>query len=83
VYFLRNIIRVLKTRIIRWKGNVARVVDTRAAHRAFLGKPEGIRQLKTSRRRWEDNIKMDLQEMGYVVLEWIDLAQYMDSWRNL
>jgi hypothetical protein len=46
-----------------------------------VGKPEGKRQLGRSRRRWEDNIKMDLQEVGCGGMDWIDLAQYWDRWR--
>jgi hypothetical protein len=49
----------------------------------MVGKPEGKRQLGRPRRRWEDNILIDLQEVGWVVLDWIDLAQDRDRWRSL
>jgi len=49
----------------------------------FVGKPEGKKPLGKSRRRWEDNIKMDLQEVGYESMDWIELAEDTDSWRAL
>ena len=49
----------------------------------LVGKPEGKRPLERPRRRWEDNIKMDLQEVGCGVMDWIELAQDRDSWRAL
>jgi hypothetical protein len=52
--------------------------DSRRVYRVLVGKPEGKRQLGISRRRWEDNIKMDLQEMGWEEMDWIDLAQDRD-----
>jgi hypothetical protein len=51
------------------------------AYRTLVGKPEGKRPLGRSRRRWEDNIKMDIQEVGWCGMEWIDLAQNRDKWR--
>jgi hypothetical protein len=59
-----NIIRVIKSRRLRWAGHVARVVERRGAYRALVGKPEGRRPLGRPRRRWEYNIKMDLLEVG-------------------
>jgi hypothetical protein len=53
------------------------------AYRALVGKPEGRRPLRRPRRRWEDNIKMDLQEVGCGCMDWIQLAQDRDSWRAL
>jgi hypothetical protein len=57
--------------------------DKRGVFRILLGKPEGKRPLGRPRRSWEDNIKMDLQEVGCGGMDWIDLAQDMDSWRAL
>ena len=64
LYSLPNILRVIKSRRMRWSGHVARMGEGRGVHRVFVGKPEGKRPLGRPRRRWEDNIKMDLQEMG-------------------
>jgi hypothetical protein len=60
LYSSPNVIRGIKTRIMRWAGNVARLGDRRGAYRVFVGKPEVKRPLERPRRRWEDNIKMDL-----------------------
>jgi hypothetical protein len=57
--------------------------ETRNAYRILVGKPEGKRPLGRPRRRLVDNIKMDLREMGWHGLDWIDLAQYRDQWRGL
>jgi hypothetical protein len=54
-----------------------------SAYRILVGKPEGERLLGTPRRRWEDNIKMDLREIGWGGKDWIDLAQDRDQWRAL
>ena len=51
-------------------------------HRVLVGKPEGKRPLEGPRRRWEDNIKMDLQEVGFEGMDWIELAQDRDRWRT-
>jgi hypothetical protein len=59
-----NIVRVVKSRRMRWAGHVARMGEDRGMHRVLVGKPEGKRPLGRPRRRWEDNIKMDLQEVG-------------------
>ena len=63
--------------------NVARVGEVRGAYRVLVGKPEGKRPLGRPRRRWVDNIKMDLQEVGCGYLDWIGLAQDRDRWRTL
>jgi hypothetical protein len=60
-----NIIRVMKSRRLRWAGHVARMGERRGAYRALVGKPEGRRPLERPRRRREDNIKMDLREVGW------------------
>jgi hypothetical protein len=57
--------------------------EGRGVYRVLVGKPEGKRPLRRPRRRWEDNIKMDLQEVGCGVMDWIDLTQDRDSWRSL
>jgi hypothetical protein len=63
LYPLPNIVRVVKSRRMRWSGNVARMEEERSVHRVMVGKPEGKRPLGRPRRRWEDNIKMDLQDV--------------------
>jgi hypothetical protein len=65
LYSSANIIRVIKPRRLRWAGNVARMGQRRGAYRDLVGKPEGRRPLGEPRRRWEDNIKMDLREVGW------------------
>ena len=77
-----NIARVIKSRGIRWPGQVARMGERRGVYRALVGKPEGQRPLGRPRRRWEDNIKMDIQEVGCGGMDWIELAQDRDSWRD-
>jgi hypothetical protein len=67
LYSLPNIVRVVKSRRLRWAGHVARMGEDRGVHRVMVGKPEEKRPLGRPRRRWEDNIKMDLQEVGEVV----------------
>jgi hypothetical protein len=67
LYSLPNTVRVVKSRRMRWAGHVARMGEDRFVHRVLVGKPEGKRPLGRPRRRWEDNIKMDLQEFGGIV----------------
>jgi hypothetical protein len=57
-------VRVIKSRRLRWAGHVARMGERRGVYRALVGKPEGRRPLERPRRKWEDNIKMDLREVG-------------------
>ena len=83
LYSLPNIVRVVKSRRMRWAGHVARMGEDRGVHRVLVGKPEGTRPLGRPRRRWEDNIKMDLQEVGGGRGDWMELAQDRDSWRAL
>jgi hypothetical protein len=64
LYSLPIIVRVVKSRRMRWSGHVARTGEDRGVHRVLLWKPEGKRTLASPRLRWEDNIKMDLQEVG-------------------
>ncbi|KAJ4436467.1 hypothetical protein ANN_16498, partial [Periplaneta americana] len=81
LYSSPDIIRNIKSRRLRWAGHVARMGESRNGYRVFVGRPEGKRPLRRPRRRWEDNIKMDLREVGYDGREWIDLAQDRDQWR--
>jgi hypothetical protein len=83
VYSLPNIVRVVKSRRIRWAGHVVRMGEGRGVHRDLVGKPEGTRPLGRPRRRWEDNIKMDLQEVGRSCGDWMERAEDRDRWRAL
>jgi hypothetical protein len=65
---------------MRWAGYVARMGATRNAYRILVGKPEGKRPLGRPRRRWVNNIKMDLREIGWDGMDWIDPAQDRDQW---
>ena len=62
---------------------MARMGEERGVHRVLVGKPEGKRQLRRPRRRWEDNIKRELQEMGGGCGDWMEMAQDRDRWRAL
>jgi hypothetical protein len=64
LYSLPSIVRVVKSRGMRWAGHVARKGEDRGVYRVLVGKAEGKRPLGRPRRRWKDNIKMDLQEIG-------------------
>jgi hypothetical protein len=70
LYSLPKILRVVKSRRMRWAGHVARMGQGRGVYRVLVGKPEGKRSLGRPRRRWEDNIKMDLQEEGGGCEDW-------------
>ena len=83
MYSSRNIVRMIKPRRMRWTLHVARMREGRGVYRSLVGKPEGKRTLGIPTRRWEDNIKMDLQEVGCGGRDWIDLAQDRDRWRAL
>jgi hypothetical protein len=74
---------MIKSRRMRWAGHVARMGETRNAYRILVGKPEGKRPLGRPRRRWVDNIKMNLGEIGCDGRDWIELAQDRDQWRAL
>jgi hypothetical protein len=71
------------TRKMRWAGHVARMGEKRNAYRIFVGKPEGRRPLGRPRRRWVDNIKMVLREIGCDGVDWVDVAQDRGHWRAL
>ena len=83
LYSLPNIVWVVKSRRMRWAGHVARMWEDRGVHRVLVGKPEGKRPLGRPRRRWDDNIKMDLQEVRRGRGDWMELVQDRDGWRSL
>jgi len=83
LYSLPNIVRVVKSRRMRWAGHVAPMGEGRGVHRVLVGKPEGKRPLGRPRRKWEDNIKTDLQEVGGSCGDWMKVAQDRDRWRAL
>ena len=68
---------------MRWAGHVARMGEERGVYMVLVGKPERKRPLGRPRRRWVDNIRMDLQEVGCGYMDWIGLPQDRDSWRTL
>jgi hypothetical protein len=72
-----------KSRRMRWSGHVASVEQKRNAYRILVGKPERNRPLGKPRRKWENNIRMDHREIGWVDIDWIGLAQDRDQWRAL
>jgi hypothetical protein len=83
LYSSPTIARVIISRKMRWEGHVARVGEGRDVHWGLVGKPKGKRPLGRPRHRWEDNIKADLQEVGYEGMDWIELAQYRDRYQAL
>jgi hypothetical protein len=76
-------IRIMKVKRMRWEGHVPRMGEKRSAYRLLVGKSEGRRPLGRSRRRWLDNIKMHLVEVGWGDVDWIGLPQDRDRWRAL
>jgi hypothetical protein len=83
LYYSPSIIRMIKSRRMRLAGHVAHMEKKRNSCRSLVGETEGKRPLGSPRRRWEDNIKMDLREIGWGDVDWVDLAQDMDHWRAL
>jgi hypothetical protein len=83
LYSLPNILRVIKLRILKWAGHEARMGEGRVVYRILVGKPERTSTMGRPRRRWENNIRMDLQEVECVCEDWIVLAQYSDRWQAL
>ena len=79
LYSSPNIIRSLKSRRLRWVGHIAHMEQSRNAYRVLVGKPDGKGPLGRPRRRWEDNIKMDLREVGCAPGEWMDIAEDRDQ----
>jgi len=80
LYPSTKIVRVIKSRRMRWVGHVALIGEKRDVCRGLVGKSVGKRPLERPRYRWEDNIEMDLQEVECGVMDWIELAQYRDRW---
>jgi hypothetical protein len=83
LYSSPSIIRVIKSRRMGWAGHVPRMREKRNSYRILVRKPEGKRPLRRPRRRWVDNIKMDLREIGWDGVDGTDLAQDRDQWRAL
>jgi hypothetical protein len=82
LYSSPNIVRVIKSRGMRWAGHVARMGEGRGVYSVLVERPEGKRPLGRPRRRWEDNIKMDLRKTGTDGANWIQLAQDRVQWRD-
>jgi hypothetical protein len=82
LYPSASIIIMIKSRM-RWSGHVARNGEKGSAYRGLVGKPQGKKPLRIPRRRCDDDIKMDLREIGRSIIEWIDLAEDRDQWRAL
>jgi hypothetical protein len=83
LYCSPSIIRIVKSRRMRWAGHVVRMGEKRNVYRLLVGKPEGKRPLGRPRRRWIDNISMDLLQTGLSVVDWIGVAQDRYMWRAL
>jgi hypothetical protein len=83
LYYSPSIIRIIKSRRLKWARHVARMEEKRNAYRLLVGTPEEKRPLGRPRCRWVDNIKMDLLEIGCGCVDWIGLAQGRDKWRAL
>jgi hypothetical protein len=78
-----QILWVIKSRTMRWARDVALMGERRDVYKVLVGKPEGKRPLGRQRLRWEDNIKMEFQELGFGVMDWIELGQDSKRWREL
>jgi hypothetical protein len=83
LYSSPNIVRVIKSRRMRWAGHLARVGEMRNPYRILVGKTEGTRQRGRLRCRWEDNIRIDLKGTGWEDVDWIRLAQDRNQWQVL
>ena len=83
LYCSPNIVRVIAYKIMAWAGHLACRDENRGVYRAVVRKPGGKRPLGRPRRRWQDNIKMDIQDVGWRGMDWIELAQDRDRWRAL
>jgi hypothetical protein len=83
LYSSPSVVRVIKARRMIRAGHVARMGEVRVAYNILVGRPEGRRPLGSPRRRWEDNIKMDLRKIGFGDVGWNHLAQDRDKWRAL
>jgi hypothetical protein len=83
LYSSPSVIRIIKSRRMRWAGHVVRMGEKRNAYRLLVGKPEGKRPLGRPRRSWVDSIRMDLLEIGWGGVDRIGLAQDRDKWGAL
>jgi hypothetical protein len=83
LYSSPSIFRVIKSRRMRCKGQVARMGESKGVYKVLVGRPEGMRPLGRPRHRWKDNINMDLQEVRCEGMDWIYLADDRDRWRAL
>jgi len=83
LYSSPNIVWVIKSRIMGWAGRVARMGERRGVYRVLVGKHESERPLGRPKYRWEDNVKMDLQEVEFGGMDWIELAQDRDRYWTL
>jgi hypothetical protein len=81
LYSSPDIIRQVKSRVMRWAGHVARMGEERKVYKVLVGKPEGKRPLGRPKHRWEDGIRMDLRDIGLGGVDWIRLAQGRGPWR--
>ena len=75
LYSSTNIVRVIKSRRTKWAGHIVCIGESRGVYRDLMGKPDGKKSLGRPRRRWDDNDKMDLHEVGCEGMDWIDLVQ--------
>ena len=83
LYHSLNILREIKSKRLRWTSHVGRLEESRSAFKILTGKPTGKKPLGRPRHRWEDNIRVDLKEIGINTRNWVDLAQDSNSWRAL
>ena len=83
MYCSPNIVRVIKSRRLRWADHVTWMEEGKSAFKILTGKPTGKRSLGRPRRRWEDNIRKYLEEMGFNACNCVDSAQYRNYWRAL
>jgi len=83
LYCLLNIVRVIKSRRMRWTGHIARMGERTGECRVLVRKPEGKRPLGRPRHKWKDNIKIGLMEVECGDMDWIELTQGKDRWRAL
>jgi hypothetical protein len=83
LYSSPSIIRIIKSKRMRWQGHIARMGEKRDAYGIWVGKPQGKRPLGGPRRRLVDNIEMDLRKIEYHDIDWIDVTQDKEQWRAL